>query len=52
MPCPWLDNKHSVFGRVTKGSAAVQDIEAERVDKESRPLMDVKLHSIRVKEVE
>ena len=48
-PCKWLDGKHTVFGRVTKGLEVVSDIEAVRVDKEHKPLMDVKMHSIRVK---
>ena len=49
VPCPWLDGKHTVFGKVTKGIEVVLDIEKVRVDKEHKPLMDVKLHSIRVK---
>jgi len=50
VPCTWLDGKHTVFGKVTKGSEVVKDIEGVTVDKDSRPLLDVKLHSIRVKE--
>jgi peptidylprolyl isomerase domain and WD repeat-containing protein 1 len=52
VPCPWLDDKHTVFGKVTKGMNAVTDIESVRVDKDNKPLMEVKLHSIRVKESE
>jgi len=50
VPCPWLDGKHTVFGKVTKGWNAVTDIEAVRTDKDNKPLIDVKMHSIRVKE--
>lgn len=50
MPCPWLNDKHTVFGKVVKGWNAVTDIESTRVDKDDRPLMDIKMHSIRVKE--
>lgn len=46
--CDWLDKKHTVFGRVTKGMETVQDIEAVRVDKNHKPLMDVKLQSIKI----
>ena len=52
VPCPWLDGKHTVFGRVTKGFQAVTDIETTRVDKDCKPLMEVKLQSIRVKDDE
>ena len=41
-----------MFGRVTKGTAVVTDIEQVKVDKENKPLLDVKMHSIRVKEAE
>jgi hypothetical protein len=37
---------------VTKGAGAVMDIENVRVDAEHMPLIDVKMHSIRVKDLE
>jgi peptidylprolyl isomerase domain and WD repeat-containing protein 1 len=43
VPCPWLDGKHTVFGRVTKGQEVVADIETVRVDENHKPLIDVRL---------
>ncbi len=31
--CPWLDNKHTVFGRVVKGIETVCDINKLKTDK-------------------
>ena len=38
-----------MFGRVTRGMEVVNDIEKVRADKDHKPLMDVKMHSIRIK---
>lgn len=48
VPCPWLDNKHTVFGRVVKGSDTVSDIEKAKTDKFDKPLEDVKIINIEV----
>ena len=48
MACPWLDGKHTVFGKVTRGQATVQDIEKVRVDAQKKPLMDIKILNIKV----
>lgn len=51
VPCPWLDGKHTVFGRVIKGHQTVQDIENVRVEnRDKRPLMDVKMYKVIVEE--
>ena len=43
---PWLDGKHTVFGRVTKGSDVVHAIEKSKTDKQDRPHVDIKMVSI------
>ncbi|CAH0482922.1 unnamed protein product [Peronospora belbahrii] len=46
VPTPWLDNKHTVFGRVEHGKDTVSSIENARVDKSDKPLTDIKIINI------
>lgn len=45
--CPWLDGKHTVFGRVVKGQDVVLRIEGARTVKE-RPVEEIRVVSIEV----
>jgi peptidylprolyl isomerase domain and WD repeat-containing protein 1 len=42
---PWLDNKHTVFGRATQGFDVIHKIETVRTYKE-KPEEDIKILSI------
>jgi peptidylprolyl isomerase domain and WD repeat-containing protein 1 len=48
VPTPWLDNKHTVFGRVTGGMEVVMAIEGVKTDELDRPLSEVKILSVDV----
>jgi cyclophilin family peptidyl-prolyl cis-trans isomerase len=43
---PWLDGKHTVFGRVTSGMEAVDAIEGLPTDRRDRPREDARIERI------
>ncbi|OQR79520.1 peptidylprolyl isomerase domain and WD repeat-containing protein 1-like [Tropilaelaps mercedesae] len=50
IPCPWLDNKHTVFGRVTRGMEVAQNISLVKTHpKTDKPYDDVTIVSITIK---
>ena len=43
---PWLDNKHTVFGRVSKGGDVCQEIENTKADHRDKPYKDIKIINV------
>ena len=47
---PWLDGKHTVFGRVTEGMEAVDSIEGTETGAGDRPVQDAVIERLEVRE--
>lgn len=43
-PTPWLDGKHTIFGRIYSGMAAIQRLGLVATDAEDRPRGEVRIH--------
>ena len=46
VPTPWLDNKHTVFGRVTRGMDVCSLIENVKVDETDKPHEEIVIQSV------
>ncbi|KAB5560021.1 cyclophilin type peptidyl-prolyl cis-trans isomerase [Coniochaeta sp. 2T2.1] len=49
-PTPWLDGKHTIFGRVKSGMGTVKRMGLVRTDGEDRPVEEVRIVKARVVE--
>ena len=47
---PWLDGKHTVFGRVTGGMDAVDSIESAETDATDKPVADAVIERVELRD--
>jgi peptidyl-prolyl cis-trans isomerase B (cyclophilin B) len=46
--CPWLDGKHTVFGRVTSGMDVVDEISRADTDGRDKPQEEIRIEAIQL----
>jgi peptidyl-prolyl cis-trans isomerase-like 1 len=51
-PTPWLDGKHTIFGRVKSGMKVVQRLGLVKTGPEDRPLEELRIVKARIVEPE
>ncbi|KAG9292622.1 hypothetical protein G9A89_006994 [Geosiphon pyriformis] len=49
VPTPWLNNKHTIFGRATAGIDVILAIENAKTDKMDKPYEDIKIINIEIR---
>lgn len=49
-PTPWLDGKHTIFGRVKSGMRVIQRMGLVKTNSEDRPVDEVKILRARIVE--
>ena len=51
VPTPWLDGKHSIFGKVVDGMNIIEDISKVKTDRNDKPLQSVIIEKIKIIEI-
>jgi len=51
VPTPWLDGKHTIFGKVVDGMNIIEDISKIKTDRNDKPLQTVTINKIKIIEI-